>query len=214
MGPRPALMTARHSFASLPPPCGTQPEPCLPHPPPLFPPPTTRSRNAARILFVSTCLRARHPAQALPTNKQSAFSSGFRHCRPASQPRPSLPPLPPAMRRFFYRIVNTTLEEGGGGRIAYTGWYLVSTVDIVLNISREGRGGWSPENNVVIRHFRQFRIAISRRPGNFCAYSQRENCFAYISYVHMRLITSFFFEIFQISKERKIDLFHPFKKIY
>lgn len=30
----------------------------------------------------------------------------------------------------------------------------------------------------------------------------------------MRLITSFFFEIFQISKERKIDLFHPFKKIY
>lgn len=102
------------------------------------------------------------------------------------------------MRRFFYRIVNTTLEEGEEregeeGRIAYTGWYLVSTVDIVLNISREGRGGWSPENNVVIRHAISNRI---RRPGNFFAYSQRENCFAYISYVHMRLITSFFFSKF------------------
>lgn len=102
------LVTAalRHPARAVPPPSSS----------PLPPPPTTRSRNAARILFVSTCLRARHPAQALPTNKQSAFSSGFRHCRPASQPRPSLPPLPPAMRRFFYRIVNTTMEEGEGGR--------------------------------------------------------------------------------------------------
>lgn len=66
-------------------------------------------------------------------------------------------------------------------------------MDIVLNISREGRGGWSPENNVVIRHAISNRI---RRPGNFFAYSQRENCFAYISYVHMRLITSFFFRNF------------------
>lgn len=111
---------SRHSFASLPPPWGSL----------SLPPSPTRSRNAARILFVSTCLCAQH--QKLPTNKQSAFRASPLSADWLDPLSLSLPPTTTrphlssslAMRRFFYRIVNRWMgrrrkEEWTGGRIMY-----------------------------------------------------------------------------------------------